>query len=56
MKRHHENLFNELSIEERAEFDEETLVNVDGIKKRRTPTKNSEECHKEYIVVGIFFV
>lgn len=35
------NHFNGLSIEECAKFDEETLVNVDNVKKRRTPTHTS---------------
>ncbi|GLT66360.1 hypothetical protein SLA2020_387280 [Shorea laevis] len=47
-----EKCFNKLSIEERAKFDEETLVNVDNIKRRSTNDKASES-KNEYIVVTI---
>ncbi|GKV27373.1 hypothetical protein SLEP1_g36548 [Rubroshorea leprosula] len=47
-----EKCFNKLSIEERAKFDEETLVNVDNIKRRSTNEKASES-KNQYIVVTI---
>ncbi|MCL7027745.1 hypothetical protein MKW94_023018 [Papaver nudicaule] len=48
-----ENLFNQLTIEERAKFDEETLVNVDNIKKKITPRKNPNGLNSDYIVMTI---
>ncbi|KAI3846407.1 hypothetical protein MKW92_023504 [Papaver armeniacum] len=48
-----EKLFNKLTTEERAKFDEETLVNVDNIKKRSTPTKNPNGLSSDYIVMTI---
>ncbi|GLT90522.1 hypothetical protein SLE2022_084500 [Rubroshorea leprosula] len=47
-----EKCFNKLSIEERAKFDEETLVNVDNIKRRSTNEKASDS-KNQYIVVTI---
>ncbi|MCL7027746.1 hypothetical protein MKW94_023019 [Papaver nudicaule] len=48
-----EKLFNQLTIEERAKFDEETLVNVDNIKKQSTPRKNPNGLSSDYIVMTI---
>ncbi|KAH7280035.1 hypothetical protein KP509_37G049500 [Ceratopteris richardii] len=47
-----EKLFNELSLEERAKFDEETIVNVNSI-FRRGPSKPSSGFNNEYIVVTV---
>ena len=43
--------FNQLSIEERGKFDEETLVNVNSIRKRRSTSQRSNGFRNEYIVV-----
>ncbi|KAI3876054.1 hypothetical protein MKW92_029240 [Papaver armeniacum] len=48
-----EKLFNQLTIEERAKFDEETLVNVDNIKKQCTPSKKPNGLSSDYIVMTI---
>lgn len=48
-----EKRFNQLSIEERGKFDEETLVNVNNIKKQRTSTQRSRSFSNEYIVITI---
>lgn len=47
-----EKLFNELSLEERAKFDEETIVNVNNI-FRRGPSKAKSGFNNEYIVVTV---
>jgi uncharacterized membrane protein len=47
-----EERFNQLSIEERGKFDEETLVNVDNIKRQSTRSQRSDGCSNEYIVVS----
>ncbi|KAI5067214.1 hypothetical protein GOP47_0017742 [Adiantum capillus-veneris] len=47
-----EKLFNELSLEERAKFDEETIVNVNNI-FRRGPSKPKSGFNNEYIVVTV---
>ncbi|MCO5551696.1 hypothetical protein L7F22_005200 [Adiantum nelumboides] len=47
-----EKLFNELSLEERAKFDEETIVNVNSI-FRRGPSKPKSGFNNEYIVVTV---
>lgn len=46
-----EKRFNQLSIEERGKFDEETLVNVNNIKKRSTSSQRANGFNNEYIVV-----
>lgn len=46
-----EKRFNQLSIEERGKFDEETLVNVNNIRKQSTTTRTSGGISNEYIVV-----
>ena len=46
-----EKLFNELSLEERAKFDEETIVNVNN-RFRRSAAKSTSRFNNEYIVVG----
>ncbi|KAJ6820361.1 uncharacterized protein M6B38_396595 [Iris pallida] len=48
-----EKRFNQLSIEERGKFDEETLVNVNSIKKQRTTSQRSKTFSNEYIVITI---
>ncbi|KAI3961818.1 hypothetical protein MKW92_023738 [Papaver armeniacum] len=47
-----EKRFNQLSIEERTKIDEETLVNVDGIKRRSTTRKRAGSGN-EYIVMTV---
>lgn len=46
-----EKRFNQLSIEERGKFDEETLVNVNNIKKQSTSSQRANGFSNEYIVV-----
>lgn len=48
-----EKRFNQLSIEERGKFDEETLVNVNNIKKRSSTGQRASGFSNEYIVVTI---
>ncbi|XP_011032470.1 PREDICTED: uncharacterized protein LOC105131267 [Populus euphratica] len=48
-----EKRFNQLSIEERGKFDEETLVNVNSIKRQSTSSKRSNGFSNEYIVITI---
>ncbi|CDP08560.1 unnamed protein product [Coffea canephora] len=48
-----EKRFNKLSIEERGKFDEETLVNVNNIKKRSSTGQRASGFSNEYIVVTI---
>lgn len=43
--------FNQLSIEERGKFDEETLVNVNNIRKQSTTSQRAGGFNNEYIVV-----
>lgn len=47
-----EKRFNQLSIEERGKFDEETLVNVNNIKKQKTTSSRANNFNNEYIVVS----
>ncbi|OVA05456.1 Protein of unknown function DUF1517 [Macleaya cordata] len=42
--------FNQLSIEERGKFDEETLVNVNNIKRQSTSSRRANGLSKEYIL------
>lgn len=46
-----EKRFNQLSIEERGKFDEETLVNVSNIRRLSTTFKKAGGFNNEYIVV-----
>ncbi|KAL5980832.1 hypothetical protein ACLOJK_028751 [Asimina triloba] len=46
-----EKRFNQLSIEERGKFDEETLVNVNNIKRQSTTSHRLKSFSNEYIVV-----
>lgn len=46
-----ENRFNQLSIEERGKFDEETLVNVNNIRRKSSTSQRANEFSNEYIVV-----
>lgn len=48
-----EKRFNKLSIEERGKFDEETLVNVNNIKKKSTTNQRASGFSNEYIVITI---
>lgn len=50
-----EKRFNQLSIEERGKFDEETFVNVNNIKKKSTTSQRSTGFSNEYIVVRLLF-
>lgn len=46
-----EKRFNQLSIEERGKFDEETLVNVNNIRRQKTSNQTFKGFSNEYIVV-----
>ncbi|XWS58307.1 hypothetical protein CRYUN_Cryun08bG0023000 [Craigia yunnanensis] len=48
-----EKRFNQLSIEERGKFDEETLVNVNNIKRQSTTSQKASGFSNEYIVITI---
>ncbi|CAI0432405.1 unnamed protein product [Linum tenue] len=48
-----EKRFNQLSIEERGKFDEETLVNVNSIKRQSTKSQRASGFSNEYIVITI---
>ncbi|KAH6762582.1 myelin-associated oligodendrocyte basic protein [Perilla frutescens var. hirtella] len=48
-----EKRFNQLSIEERGKFDEETLVNVNSIKKQSSTILRAAGFSNEYIVITI---
>ncbi|KAL3381731.1 hypothetical protein AABB24_001707 [Solanum stoloniferum] len=48
-----ENRFNQLSIEERGKFDEETLVNVNNIRRKSSTSQRANGFSNEYIVVTI---
>lgn len=48
-----EKRFNQLSIEERGKFDEETLVNVNNIKRKGTRSQRASGFSNEYIVITI---
>ncbi|XP_016735635.2 uncharacterized protein [Gossypium hirsutum] len=48
-----EKRFNQLSIEERGKFDEETLVNVNNIKRQSTSSQKASGFSNEYIVITI---
>ncbi|KAK1374126.1 Myelin-associated oligodendrocyte basic protein [Heracleum sosnowskyi] len=48
-----EKRFNQLSIEERGKFDEETLVNVNNIKKQSATSRRANGFSNEYIVITI---
>ncbi|XP_042046178.1 uncharacterized protein LOC121792339 [Salvia splendens] len=48
-----ETKFNQLSIEERGKFDEETLVNVNNIKKKSSTVLRAGGFSNEYIVITI---
>ncbi|CAI5519715.1 unnamed protein product, partial [Closterium sp. Naga37s-1] len=45
--------FNRMSMEERSKFKEETLVNVDGIRRRITRKPSQDRMNSEYIVVTV---
>ncbi|XP_015875505.2 uncharacterized protein LOC107412274 isoform X2 [Ziziphus jujuba] len=48
-----EERFDQLSVEERGKFDEETLVNVNNIKRQRTSSQGDSGFSNEYIVITI---
>lgn len=48
-----EKKFNQLSIEERGKFDEETLVNVNNIKRQSTKSMRATGFSNEYIVITV---
>ncbi|KAG8479638.1 hypothetical protein CXB51_029391 [Gossypium anomalum] len=48
-----EKRFNQLSIEERGKFDEETLVNVSNIRRLSTTFQKASGFNNEYIVITI---
>ncbi|RLN42737.1 uncharacterized protein C2845_PM01G31340 [Panicum miliaceum] len=48
-----EKRFNQLSIEERGKFDEETLVNVNSIKRNKAGSQRSSGFSNEYIVITV---
>ncbi|GAV81184.1 DUF1517 domain-containing protein, partial [Cephalotus follicularis] len=48
-----EKRFNQLSIEERGKFDEETLVNVNNVKKQSTTSQRASGFSNEYIVITL---
>ncbi|KAF9621275.1 hypothetical protein IFM89_018492 [Coptis chinensis] len=48
-----ERRFNQHSIEERGKFDEETLVNVNNIKRKGTKSQRANGFSNEYIVITI---
>ncbi|PRQ41920.1 hypothetical protein RchiOBHm_Chr3g0451991 [Rosa chinensis] len=48
-----EKCFNKISVEERAKFDEETLVNVNNKKKKSPTSKKDNKFQNEYIVVTL---
>ncbi|XP_047339078.1 uncharacterized protein LOC124942591 [Impatiens glandulifera] len=48
-----EKRFNQLSIEERGKFDEETLINVNNIRRQSTSSQRSTGFRNEYIVITI---
>lgn len=48
-----EKRFNQLSIEERGKFDEETLINVNNIKRQSTATQKASGFRNEYIVITL---
>ena len=48
-----EKRFNQLSIEERGKFDEETLVNVNSIKRQSSKIRTASGFSNEYIVVHL---
>lgn len=48
-----EKRFNQLSIEERGKFDEETLVNVNNIRKQSGTSRRANGFSNEYIVVRL---
>ncbi|OMO62273.1 hypothetical protein CCACVL1_22924 [Corchorus capsularis] len=45
--------FNQLSIEERAKFDEETLVNVNNVRRKNKASQKASGFSNEYLVVTI---
>ncbi|KAH9568021.1 hypothetical protein CY35_03G055500 [Sphagnum magellanicum] len=48
-----EERFNQLSLEERGKFDEETLVNVNNLQRRMMAAPKADRFNNEYIVVTI---
>lgn len=48
-----EKCFNKVSIEERAKFDEETLVNVNNKRRKVSRGKTDDGFQNQYIVVWL---
>nr|XP_011465931.1 PREDICTED: uncharacterized protein LOC101305391 [Fragaria vesca subsp. vesca] len=48
-----EKCFNKISIEERAKFDEETLVNLNNKRRKSSTSKNYDGFRNQYIVVTL---
>ncbi|PNT66374.1 uncharacterized protein LOC100830329 [Brachypodium distachyon] len=46
--------FDKISMMERSKFDEETLCNLEGIKKKKEYSKNYDDFRNEYIVIMAF--
>ncbi|KAL6857181.1 hypothetical protein ACP4OV_018563 [Aristida adscensionis] len=45
--------FDKISIEERSKFDEETLYNLEGIKRKKAYSRKPDDFRNEYIVITI---
>jgi uncharacterized membrane protein len=45
--------FDKISIEEQSKFDEETLYNLEGIKRKKTYSRKPDGFRNEYIVVSV---
>ncbi|KAL6857182.1 hypothetical protein ACP4OV_018564 [Aristida adscensionis] len=48
-----EQSFDEISIGERSKFDEETLYNLEGIKRKKAYSKKSDDFRNEYIAIDV---
>ena len=51
-----EHHFDKISIEERSKFDEETLYNLEGIKRKKRYSRKPDGFRNEYIVVRVLFM
>jgi uncharacterized membrane protein len=48
--------FDKISIEERSKFDEETLYNLEGIKRKKSYSRKPDGFRNEYIVVCLLLI
>ena len=48
--------FDKISIEERSKFDEETLYNLEGIKRKKRYSRKPDGFRNEYIVVCVLLM